>query len=35
MLVVILAWRDAPFLVTIAIAVVSVLALVLRGDALI
>ncbi|MEU4291011.1 UbiA family prenyltransferase [Kribbella sp. NPDC026596] len=35
LLVVIVAWRDAPFLVTIAIAAVSILALVLRGDALI
>jgi len=34
LLVVILAWRNAPFLVTIAVAVVSVVALILRGDAL-
>jgi 4-hydroxybenzoate polyprenyltransferase len=35
LLVVIVAWRDAPFLVTIAIAAVSVISLVLRGDALV
>jgi hypothetical protein len=35
LLVVILVWRDAPFLVTIAIAAVSVITLVLRGDALV
>ncbi|NIK60839.1 UbiA family prenyltransferase [Kribbella shirazensis] len=35
LLVVIVAWRDAPFLVTIGIAAVSVVALVLRGDALV
>ena len=34
LLVVIVAWREAPFLVTIAIAGVSVAALVLRGGAL-
>ncbi|MER7245177.1 UbiA family prenyltransferase [Kribbella sp. NPDC000426] len=35
LLVVILLWRNAPFLVTISIAAVSVVTLVLRGDALI
>ncbi|TKK80513.1 hypothetical protein FDA38_11390 [Kribbella jiaozuonensis] len=35
LLVTILLWRNAPFLVTIAIAAVSVITLVLRGDALI
>jgi 4-hydroxybenzoate polyprenyltransferase len=34
LLAVILLWRDAPFLVTIAVAVVSVVVLVARGDAL-
>jgi hypothetical protein len=34
LLAVILAWRNAPFLVTIAVAVVSVVVLVARGDAL-
>ncbi len=34
LLVVIVLWREAPFLVTIAIAGVSVAALVLRGGAL-
>ncbi|MFK4086239.1 UbiA family prenyltransferase [Kribbella sp. NPDC020789] len=34
LLAVILAWKEAPFLVTIAIAGVSVVALVVRGDAL-
>jgi 4-hydroxybenzoate polyprenyltransferase len=34
LLAVILVWRDAPFLVTIAVAVVSVVVLVARGDAL-
>ncbi|WBQ08673.1 UbiA family prenyltransferase [Kribbella sp. CA-293567] len=34
LLLVIVLWKNAPFLVTIAVAAVSVLALVLRGDAL-
>ncbi|MFI5731078.1 UbiA family prenyltransferase [Kribbella sp. NPDC051587] len=34
LLVVIVAWKEAPFLVTIAIAGVSVVALIFRGDAL-
>lgn len=34
LLVVIVAWRNAPFLLTIAVAAVSIVALVLRGDAL-
>lgn len=34
LLAVIVAWKNAPFLVTIAVAAVSVIALVLRGDAL-
>lgn len=34
LLALILAWRNAPFLVTIAVAVVSIVALVLRGNAL-
>jgi len=35
LLVTIVLWRNAPFLVTIAIAAVSIITLVLRGDALI
>jgi 4-hydroxybenzoate polyprenyltransferase len=34
LLVIIVGWREAPFLVTIAIAAVSIITLVLRGDAL-
>lgn len=34
LLTTVVAWREAPFLVTIAIAAVSVAALILRGDAL-
>jgi len=34
LLAVIVAWKNAPFLVTIAVAAVSIVALVLRGDAL-
>ncbi|MFF0345284.1 UbiA family prenyltransferase [Kribbella sp. NPDC004875] len=35
LLATIVLWRDAPFLITIAIAAVSVISLVLRGDALV
>ncbi|MFI7068084.1 UbiA family prenyltransferase [Kribbella sp. NPDC050124] len=35
LLAVILAWKNAPFLLTIAVAAVSVVALVIRGDALV
>ncbi|TCC33842.1 hypothetical protein E0H50_17465 [Kribbella sindirgiensis] len=35
LLATILLWRNAPFLITIAIAAVSIISLVLRGDALI
>ncbi|WP_344216570.1 UbiA family prenyltransferase [Kribbella sancticallisti] len=35
LLTVIVAWKNAPFLVTIAVAAVSIVALVLRGDALV
>ncbi|MGW6277793.1 UbiA family prenyltransferase [Kribbella sp. NPDC055071] len=35
LLVVIVAWRNAPFLVTIAIAAVTIVALILRGNALV
>ncbi|WP_327633521.1 UbiA family prenyltransferase [Kribbella sp. NBC_00482] len=35
LLTTILLWRDAPFLITIAIAAVSIISLVLRGDALV
>jgi 4-hydroxybenzoate polyprenyltransferase len=35
LLVVIVAWKNAPFLVTIAVAAVSILALVARGNALV
>jgi len=35
LLVVIVVWKKAPFLVTIAVAVVSIVALVIRGDALV
>jgi hypothetical protein len=35
LLVAIVAWKNAPFLVTIAVAAVSVLALVARGNALV
>ncbi|WP_241995915.1 UbiA family prenyltransferase [Kribbella sp. VKM Ac-2568] len=35
LLVVIVAWKDAPFLITIAVAAVSIVALVIRGDALV
>ncbi|MFI5708707.1 UbiA family prenyltransferase [Kribbella sp. NPDC051620] len=34
LLAVIVLWKNAPFLVTIAVAAISILALVLRGDAL-
>jgi 4-hydroxybenzoate polyprenyltransferase len=35
LLVAIVAWKDAPFLITIGIAAISVVTLVLRGDALV
>lgn len=35
LLVVIVVWKNAPFLVTIAVAAVSIVALVIRGDALV
>ncbi|TDO44589.1 4-hydroxybenzoate polyprenyltransferase [Kribbella sp. VKM Ac-2527] len=35
LLAVIVAWKEAPFLLTIAVAVVSVVVLVIRGDALV
>ncbi|MDX6262689.1 MAG: hypothetical protein QOH84_4377 [Kribbellaceae bacterium] len=34
LLAVIVLWKDAPFLITIAVAAISILTLVLRGDAL-
>ncbi len=35
LLTVIVAWKNAPFLITIAVAAISIIALVLRGDALV